>query len=151
MSVQNRQRREQLKAELCSILGCMPWGRKLQPSNPTALLCTSPVHAGTLLPTGQPTAAPSAKGTILSHLRQICKELGRGEHWDQQWKQDIPACCTELSQYAQGHKAASMQANFMEHGALELTEPKVLHVVSVIRPAYSSISQRHVSVPLLGT
>ena len=89
-----------------------------------------PLHAGALLPTGQPTAAPTTMGTILSPLRQIFREVGRGQHWDQQRKQGNPACCTEISQYAQGHKAVSIHAGFTERGALGLTVSRVLQLLT---------------------
>ena len=89
-----------------------------------------PNHAGSQLPNEQTIVASSTMANTVSHLRQIFRELGRGQQWDPQQQHGNPACASELSQYGQGHRATSNRAGFRERGAVPMTEPKVLQLLT---------------------
>ena len=87
VSPQIRSCREQLRSEVLSFLAAMPYGHTLQTCTPFDLLVFLeevyiPNHAGSQLPNGQTIVAPSTMANTVSHLRQIFRQLGRGQQWD---------------------------------------------------------------------
>ena len=137
ISDQNWQRREQLKAELSGFLVACPYGQSLQNCSPEDLLVYLvmvyiPQHAGSVLPNGQIIAAPTTMATTISHLRQIFKQLGRGDTWDEQLRLGNPACSYQLHSWQQGHRKISIAADFKTTGAKEMTEIKMIHLQSYL-------------------
>ena len=114
ITAQNRACRQQIMQELEAFFAVMPYQLSLQTCNPTDLLVFMerwyvPRHAGSLV-RGQPMAAPSSISTVVSHLRMIFKELGRGQFWDHSQKTGNPASCPELHQWSQGHRNVNVAA-----------------------------------------
>ena len=140
ISAQNQQSRDQLAAELLSFLHARPYGRTLLDCIPEDLLVYIqivylPLHAGSVLPDGQVIAAPNTMANVLSHLRQLFKQLGRGETWDYQQQQGNPACAAKLQQWQQGHRKISISAGFRTTGSKEMTEPKMLQLLQHVSDA----------------
>ena len=100
---QNRRRRNQLRDDLSSHLASLPYGRTLDNCAPEDLLVYLqmiyiPRHANSLLPNGACIAAPSTIANVVSHLRMLFKELGRGEQWVDHSTVGNPAALHQISQ-----------------------------------------------------
>ena len=140
VSCQNQQRRFQLRAELSSFLASTPYGKNLQNCNPVDLLVYLeevyiPQHAGSQLENGRVTAAPSTISNILSHLRVIFKEVGRGAVWDDEAGSGNPAASFALSQWRQGDGKLTVAGGWHCTGAKGITEPQMLQMQTHISQA----------------
>ena len=132
---ENRQRRTQLAQELSQFLQMLPHQPSLTHCSPEELLVYLeqqyiPRHAGTILANGQLMVAPSTISNVVSHLRMIFKEVGRGQLWHDSGRHGNPACAFQLQQWQQGHAKVSLRAGWRSTGAVELTEPKMLLLLS---------------------
>ena len=122
---QNRQRRSQLQQELNQHLQSLPYGRTLANCTPEDLLVYMqkvylPRHAGSMLPSGECIAAPSTISNVLSHLRMMFKELGRGSQWIDTTRVGNPAASHQLSQWCTGHDKLSLAAGFKTTSAVAM-------------------------------
>ena len=147
ISAQNRIRRQQVQAELGSFLACLPYGISLATCDPMDLLVYFqqvylPQHAGSVLPSGQVVAAPKTVSTILSHLRMIFKELGRGEAWDFPSRTGNPAAAFQLEQWSQGYTKVCLSAGFRTTAAKPMTQDKVQHLLTYLSSAAQERSSR---------
>ena len=134
-SPQNRQRRTQLAQELSQFLHRLPHQPSLSDCSPEEVLVYLEEHyllrhARTILASGQLVVAPSTISNVLSHLRMIFKEVGRGELWHDRARHGNPASAFQLKQWQQGHEKTSPRAGWRSSGAVELTEPKMLQLLS---------------------
>ena len=149
ISSQNRQRRHQLAEEVSEFLTLMPHGRTLLTCTPEGILVYLqmvylPQHAGTRLPSGQTVAAPSSVANVISHSRMIFKELGRGSFWNAQDHAGNPAAGHSISAWSTGYEKCSYAEGFQTTGAQEITEQKVIQLLthlagtalSAAEPAY---------------
>ena len=137
VSAQNRKRRDQLRSELSSFLAALPYGRTLQTCTPEDLLVYLelvyiPNHAGSQLTDGSIHAAPATISNVLSHLRVILKEAGRGTFWDPLKQQGNAANAYQLSSWRQGHEKLTHARGFRQTSAKIMPEDKFLQLQSHI-------------------
>ena len=125
ISQQNRQRRQQLMQERSAFLSAMPYGHSVKDCMLEDLLVYLqqvyiPCHAGSVLPSIPCIAAPTTIVNVLSHLRMIFKEIGRGTEWDDHHQCGNPAAAHQISQWSQGLTKVSCAAGFRTTGAVPM-------------------------------
>ena len=135
ISPQNRQCRTQLAEELAVFLQSLPHQPSLSDCSPEEMLVYLEQHylfrhAGTILASGQLIVAPSSISNVLSDLRMVFKEVGRADLWHNRDRHGNPASAFQLKQWQQGHEKISLKAGWRSTGAVELTEPKMLQLLS---------------------
>ena len=151
ISQQNRQRRAQLRDELTTHLLTLPYGRNLGNCTPEDLLVYLqmvylPHHAGSVLPDGTCIVAPSTVANVVSHLRMLFKELGRGDQWLSSHNTGNPAASHQVKQWCQGHEKVSVAQGFRGTSAVPMqisTLKQVLHYLfhKVSDPGQSNFSK----------
>ena len=99
---QNRQQRQRIHDELAAFLASTSHQPTLLTCTPEDLLVYLEMvytkrHAGSLLPNGVLTAAPSSITNAISHMRLIFKELNRGEEWNDTHSYGNPAAAWSSS------------------------------------------------------
>lgn len=125
ISPQNRQRRASLQQELSLHLQTLPYSKSLLNCTPEDLLVYMqtvylPCHAGSMLPSGECIAAPSTVSNVLSHLRMMFRELGRGNQWIDATQSGNPAASHQLSQWCKGYDNLSLDAGFRTTSAVAM-------------------------------
>ena len=151
ISQQNRQRRGQLRDELHNHLATLPYGKHLGNCTPEDLLVYMqmvyiPRHAGSILPNGTCIAAPSTIANVVSHLRMLFKELGRGEQWLDDSRTGNPAAAHQIKQWCQGHEKVSVSHGFRGSSAVPMqitTIQQLLHHLfqTIADPAQTAYSK----------
>ena len=114
-----------------SYLQTLPYGLTLRNCSPEDLLVYFekvyvPLHSGSVTTSGHLLAAPSTISGIKSHLRQIFKQLGRGDTWDEQLRKGNPASSDRVQQWQQGQRKTSIAVDFRTTGAKEMSEAKMI-------------------------
>ena len=94
-----------------------------------------PRHAGSVLTSGQVLAGPTTVANILSHLRMIFKELGRGQQWESSGQTGNSAAAHELKQWGQGYTKVCQTSGFRITAAKPMTEAKVKDLLSYLSSA----------------
>ena len=137
ISTANRKRRDNVISDLEAFLHRLPYQTTLQNCAPEDIIVylTSdyiPHHAGSLLPDGKTIVAPSTISNILSHLRMSLKELGRGDSWDEKEQSGNPCCAHRVQQWSSGYDKESKDSGFQSTGAKELTEEKMVKLLTYL-------------------